>query len=119
MAKKPPSLDKVPKQPLPDHEMYVRLPAELVSGLTRLSSQRGVGIEVLIRVALMNLAARHRYYELHSFLTFGKYSGEMMENIIRADPSYVRWMIVNMESINLSEGCLILLDAMERVGVPA
>ena len=94
--------------------VLVRLPADTADRLNSLAKQRGVPLGTLIRVALLNLSRQTRYFDLTTKVDFGKYSGELMEAVIRCDPAYIAWAMRTVDRFELSAPCLSLLAQMER-----
>ena len=47
-------------------------------------------------------------------IPFGKYSGELVEDICRADPAYVEWMAANATSAKFDVDVLGLLSQLSE-----
>jgi hypothetical protein len=50
-----------------------------------------------------------KHYYIESELTFGKYNGKSIEQIIEIQPSYIEWCILNLEHFFVSE------DSIEEI----
>lgn len=90
----------------------VELSVDLFLRLSKFAASRGLDVESLIRVATTAIMRANRYYDIDTVVTFGKFSGEKMETIVRLDPGYVSWCAEHISGFCLSEDCSVLLDEM-------
>jgi uncharacterized protein (DUF3820 family) len=75
---------------------------------------RGLSVEDFIRIALRGALQRNGFVPLRAEMPFGKYRGETLESIIRADPEYVRWMLSNSTSFSTDEAAIELLEMLSK-----
>jgi hypothetical protein len=92
----------------------INLPIEMVERLDVLAVKRGSSVQDLVRLSLHNLSRHETILDLESKVGFGKYSTETMNTVIRADPSYVTWMLKTIERVTLSEACLDLIADLDQ-----
>ena len=45
-------------------------------------------------------------------MPYGQYAGMLIEEMIRADPRYVRFLVANSDTFQLDEAALALLERM-------
>lgn len=70
--------------------------------------ERGTTIETYIRLQLRAMTVDKSMLKLADKMNFGKYYGELVEDVVRANPSYIRWLVC--ESTN---GCRFDSDVLE------
>jgi len=95
--------------------LKINLPVKLVTELEPVLATKGLSLDEAVRLYLRSLvttSARGRALELDSVMPFGKYQGEVVEVIVRAEPSYIRFLIANVESCNFTPAVLALLDGV-------
>src|SRR4051812_22558057 len=88
----------------------VAVPKDLYDQAEKTLMGRGLSVENFIRVSLRGALQRNGYVPLRAELTFGKYRGETLETIIRADPEYIRWMLNNSKTFITDEAAIELLE---------
>jgi hypothetical protein len=93
-------------------QVTLTLPADLWAKTAPLLSQRGLELSDFLRASLRTLPERKLVYGLQMALQLGKYKGEVLETIIRLDPTYIQWMIKNVERFAISEQAFDLLDEL-------
>lgn len=74
---------------------------------------RGTSLDDWFRLKLKGLVRKPTYYELVDRYTFGKFKGEILEDVIRAEPTYVVWCIREVEGFCLAPAALELLQDMD------
>lgn len=92
----------------------IKLSQALFNELESFAKARGATMETLIRVATSTLIRAQRYYELNTKLTFGKYSGETLETVIRLHPEYINWALQNIENFSISDDAAKLLASIQE-----
>jgi hypothetical protein len=63
-------------------------------------------------VALRGALQKNGYVPLTAELPFGKYRGETLETVVRADPDYVRWLLTNSKNFTTDEAAIELLEVI-------
>jgi len=56
---------------------------------------RGATIETFIQLQLRAMCKDKTIYRLKDRIQFGKYSGSIIEDIVRCDPKYMTWLLDN------------------------
>jgi len=98
----------------PDKEVRLTLSHDLFLQLQKIAVNRQIDLDDLLRIAVKNILLRSKLVELHTKLPFGKYEGETFENVAKADCRYARWMLTNVENLEFTPECLVLVEAMEN-----
>lgn len=90
----------------------VMLPEDLVSAArNKLLSERGIELETYLSVYLRTiLRAGKSILGLNDAMTFGKYSGEKVENIVRIDPNYMTWIVTQDSRTKFEPEVILLLN---------
>lgn len=88
----------------------VAVPGDLLDKALAVLDSRGSSLEDHVRLQLRRLIRKPKVYGLEDVITFGKYRGEHMNAIIRADPSYATWCLRNIEGFTLSTEALEVLS---------
>lgn len=57
--------------------------------------KRGATIETFVQLQLRAMCKDKTIYRLKDRITFGKYSGSIIEDIVRCDPKYMTWLLEN------------------------
>jgi hypothetical protein len=52
-------------------------------------------------------------YGRHDVINFGKYSGMVIDDVLRADPRYMRWLVNTSEWFQLTGECIDILCDLE------
>jgi len=92
--------------------LSVRLPEQLMNNLDAVLTSRGITATDLVRIAVKAVLRQTKYYDLQDPLQFGRYYGETLETVARANPSYVDWCLRNIEGFCVSEAALDLLRSL-------
>jgi hypothetical protein len=92
-----------------DVTFKVTLPYADHQKLCELLALRQLSMDDLVRLAVRNMMRSAHAYALKDPFRFGKYYGEPLETIIKADPSYIDWCLCNMDGFTISEEALELL----------
>lgn len=129
MAKKAASLlkkkqpaKKAPKAAVPHPAVagiVLRLETKLVNDINAVLSQRGTNIETYIRLQLRAFRHAGKILGLSDRLNFGKFSGELVEDVCRAEPGYLEWIIANSSSARFHEDVLKLLEDLRDKSIEA
>src|SRR3954466_9033721 len=93
----------------------ITIPKDLFNQAEKTLAGRGLSVDAFIRVALRGALQRNGYVPLKAELTFGKYRGETLETIIRADPEYIRWMLTNSNTFSTDDAAI---DLLEMIAAP-
>jgi hypothetical protein len=97
--------------------LVIQIPSELLGDLEPLLIQRGLSVEEVIRLylrSLVNGAKRSRAVSLSDDMPIGKFKGEKVETVIRAEPGYVSWLAGNIESFKLAPDALALVEELAQ-----
>lgn len=62
------------------------------------AASRGVSPSTFISVGVRSMIKTDRRLGLDDHMPVGKYKGELIENIVRCDFGYTRWMLAHMET---------------------
>lgn len=74
----------------------LRLNEILHHELEELAAERGMTSEELVGTWVRNSRRRDvKPYSAGTEMRFGQYGGERVENVIRTDPAYVKWLLAN------------------------
>jgi hypothetical protein len=91
----------------------IELDSDLVETVDAALSARGTDIATYIRLQLRAFKAAKALLNLDSQMTFGKYTGEPVEAICRADPTYMEWLIANGTTAKFDVDVLRLLKSLD------
>jgi len=75
-------------------------------------AERGTSMEQWLKLQMKTLIKHSRLYGLRDKISFGKYDEEFIEDIIRADPSYIAWCLRTVAGFTLTIEALELLSEM-------
>ncbi len=108
-------LKERPKSKNPDKaiKVDVSLPRKLHDDLLAALEARGSDLDTFLAVAARSYLRVPSEFSLSTVLPYKKYSGELLETIIRLDPSYVRWLLENNASFRMNELAHRLLDQVD------
>jgi len=102
--------------PLPSGvTIKVRVDPRLASRVEAYLKQRGLTLDQAVGLylrAMINTSERSRSLRLGDVMPFGKYAGERVEVILRAEPGYIMWLIANNESVRWDPEVLLLLEQL-------
>lgn len=93
----------------------ISLETKLYNTLKVKFAERGTDLETFIRLQLRAVSKTTLILKLKDDLPFGKYAGEKIEDIVRADPSYMNWVITtNKNPGQFHEEILELLEEISK-----
>lgn len=104
-----------PCSPCQCQSRSIQVSTEFYEKLSEIATSRGVGLEDLLRIAIAGTVKIIRTLGLDDILEFGKYRGELVENVIRIDPRYMNWVVGNT-CYGLDEEAQDLLDEISSDG---
>lgn len=87
----------------------------IVPSLERMAVERGISTTQLINVrltAIVNAYNNHRTLNLQDPMPFGQYRGISVENMIRSDVRYVRWLFSESDIFDLDQEALDLIEEL-------
>lgn len=93
----------------------IDLPVALVEQLEPILLARDLTLDEAVRLylrAMVSSSARNRTLTLESEMPMGKYRGELVEVIVRAEPGYISWLIANSTSIKFDPEVLMLMERL-------
>lgn len=93
----------------------IKLPSGVGDRLDALAKKRGTTADVIVRMSLMSTLSQQKVVEIDSVLQFGKYTGQLMADVVKADPGYVRWCVDNLNHVEFSDEVRDALMKVERV----
>lgn len=84
--------------------------------LQLLAEERGMTTDQLISTWVRNGRRRDiKPYGAGDLLRFGQYGGEPVDNVIRTDPAYIKWLLANAQDrFTLAPDMLSLYETMSR-----
>ena len=86
--------------------------SDVVAEFEDLCRNRGLEQEQMFRVMVRSFCRRKVTFDLHEELNFGKYNGLRLEEVIRADPQYINWLLEASSWFRISAAAERLLVAM-------
>lgn len=96
-----------------DVEVTVKLPRAIHDELSAILEGRGTNLATFLTVTARAYLRTPSMFELHSALPYKKFSGSALEDVIRIEPSYVRWLLGNVRGFKMSEQAQKLLDEVD------
>ena len=96
-----------------DVDLHVSIPAKLARDIKPVLSARGLQLDEVVRLYLRSMvtsAARSKALTLTSQLPFGKYQGELVEVVARAEPGYIQWLVANSNSVKFEPEVLLVVE---------
>jgi hypothetical protein len=99
-------------------KVRVEIPDKLVEKLELILIARSLSLDEVVRLylrALVSSSERMAPLGLMAEMPFGKFKGEELGVIIRADPDYVSWLVGNSAHFKLSPEALALLETVTAV----
>lgn len=96
-------------------KLTLNIDTKLHNQLKKLLSERGTDIETFVKLQLRALSIATKILHLEDKIPFGKYTGELLETIIRGDPKYMNWLIANSKNpTQFGTDILELLEKLEQ-----
>lgn len=100
----------------PKTHAVVRLPIELMARLVGIAEQRGTDIPMMLEFMLRDREAlKVRVLKLKSKMPFGKYEGLLVEDVIRNNVNYARWIEANVDKVEFDNDCIDLIERMDSI----
>lgn len=93
-------------------EITFSAPRDLIEAVEEKIARTGTSMDTVLRLALRSYLGRPDVYHLDTVLTFGRYNGEIFEDVLRADTRYVLWCLVNLPAFALSKEANDLLNEL-------
>lgn len=91
----------------------IKLDSALKKSVIALMKERGTTIETYVRLQLRAMTGDKAMLCLSDKMNFGKYYGEPVEDVVRANPGYIRWIITKAENgCKFGPDVLALLEEM-------
>lgn len=94
----------------------VHMPVDLYDELTALLDGRGSDLSTFLVAKARAYLRTPSTFELHTRLPFPKWAGTPLEDVIRMDPAYVRWMDDVNPRFRMSEQAHTLLEKVDPHG---
>ncbi len=110
MRKKP----ELRNQSQPKDEQ-IHIDADIILSLERMAAERGIDVNDLVNTRLRAMVysfENGRELGLNDPMPFGMYRGTPVEQMIRSDPRYVRWLHGESEIFQLNEPARRLLEEL-------
>ncbi len=108
--------NRKPKAEAETVTVSITLPKALFEDLDGVLAARDTTISKFVEVQARSYMRMPLEFELHTQLPFRKYSGTPLEDVIRLDPNYVRWVAGNVANFRMSERCWSLLNRIDPSG---
>lgn len=93
----------------------IKLPLALVKKVEAKLNERGIEIERYIALHLRVMLRNKNTLRLEDVMPFGKFSGELVEDVVRSEPQYISWLIGQNGKTNFDPEVLQLLEQMLEV----
>ena len=81
----------------------ITLAEDVYKEVMQLCEERNLTFDAYAQVILRGARKNPLLFKLDSRMTFGKYKGERVEDVIKADPAYIMWASSKVESFTLDE----------------
>lgn len=97
--------------------IVVEIPDKLVADLEPVLTARGLRFEELVRLyarSLVTSSKTNAALTVDSEVPFGKFKGELLGVVIRAEPQYINWVLANYDRIKLAPDALQLLEEVTK-----
>jgi hypothetical protein len=88
----------------------VTLPQDVYDQLITRLQEKGLTLSDFVRMNARSFIRMPPVFNLDTKVTFGKFSGETMENVIRLAPSYVVWCMENIAGFAIGPDALKMLS---------
>lgn len=88
----------------------------ILSAMQEIAELRGMDVNKLIEMQLrmyVNAFERCKIFGLDTIMPYGKYQNNRVEDIIRADPRYVNFLLSSPGSFQLDDECHALLEKLK------
>jgi hypothetical protein len=82
-------------------------------GFNAMCDERGIARDRMFAVMVKAFNKRPTVFDLSDELTFGKYRGLLLEDVIRADSRYIAWLLRESSWFQLAPHAELLLTEME------
>lgn len=96
--------------------LKVEVPQKLALEVEQLLLTKGLSLDDTVRLylrAMVTSSERNKALGLDSEMPFGKYKGELIEVVLRAEPNYVSSLVSNGKSIKFQPEVLELLKEIQ------
>lgn len=88
----------MPRKAAPPKTIALRFDVRLIHSVQKVLDKRGIDVKTYIEMYLRSLSRdRLAPLLLADVLNFGKYTGEVVETVCRADPKYIDYIIRSHE----------------------
>ena len=94
--------------------LVLDLESDIADRFVNLCERRGVSHEKMLETMVRSFDRGPVLYTIHDRLDFGKYSGAYLEDIVRTDPRYIRWLTRESAWFRVDETSELLLREMEK-----
>lgn len=91
----------------------IHLPKTLVDRAEERLGEREIELESYIAIHLRIMLKNKNVLNLTDIMPFGKYSGEIVEDVCRVDPDYMSWMIVQNGKTSFAPDVSALVDSLQ------
>lgn len=94
-------------------QLKIEIPLPLLAKLEPIIKERGLTVSEVCGLYLRSLVTtseRNRALDLDSEMPLGKFKGEQVGVVIRAEPRYVAWLLGTTTSFKLGPEALQLLE---------
>lgn len=83
-------------------EIKITVPKRLMIQVEKELVRQGADLEDLIRMALRRYVRLPDVFHLDTPMSFGQYKDELTETLIRTEPRYIVWCLLNIPGFTLS-----------------
>lgn len=93
----------------------IYLPASLIAEATEKLGEREIELETFVAIYLRMVLRSKTILDLEDIIPFGKYQGEIVEHIVRIDPSYVQWLITQDGRTKFKPDVILLCAEIQQL----
>ena len=94
----------------------IYLPSKVVKAAReKLEDGRGLELETYLSMYLRIMLRSKNNLTLTDVMPFGKFSGEIVEDVVRAEPTYIAWLISQGGKTSFDPSVIALCDDMKKL----
>lgn len=72
-----------------------------------------------LRMSIRSYISMRPIYDLQDELLIGKFKGTPLEDVIRIQPTYISWMLENVQGFRITgQACNLLAEILTAEGIP-
>lgn len=90
--------------------VMIKVNSDLLAEANDILNARGTTLETFVRLHLRAMTRYKRILSLSDTMIFGKYYGERVEDVVRANPGYMVWLLAQDGATKFDTDVLELLE---------